>query len=482
MINYRIIARVFSILLIVEGLMMLFSALVSFLLKETVIAPFIYSALITLITGIIVFTPFRNEEKIYGNREGYIIVTGIWLLFALFGTLPYLFSGTIKTFTDALFESVSGFTTTGATILNDIESVPKGMLFWRSLTQWLGGMGIIFLSLYVLPVFKDINIQLSTTEFSGQASDKIHPRTKDAGKRLIGIYIGITLAEVLLLAIGGMPVFDAVCHSFGTVSTGGFSTHSNQLAVFSTPFIKVVITIFMFIAGTNMTILYFGLKREFRRIIFNNEFAYYAAICVIFSIIVSVVLWQNNLYSAGGSFLNGTFQVISVITTTGYYSGDYNLWGNFLILIMFVLMFTGGTVGSTSGGVKITRLMIMAKNNRLELRRLLHPDAFIPVRLNRKSVPQNIVYNVLVFVTLYFLVVCVSALVISFMGYDLISSFSTAAAMLANIGPGIGTFGPFTNYSVLPDAGKLFLAVLMLLGRLEMMSVMILFSRSFYRK
>lgn len=482
MINYRIIARVFSILLIVEGLLMVLSALVSLLLRESVADSFFYSALITLVTGVIVFTPLRNEEKIYGNREGYIIVTGIWVVFTLFGTLPYLFSGSIKSFTDALFESMSGFTTTGATILTDIESVPRGILFWRSLTQWLGGMGIIFLSLYVLPVFKDINIQLSTTEFSGQPSDKIHPRTVDAGKRLIGIYIGITLTEAILLAIAGMPLFDSICHSFGTVSTGGFSTHNNGMAAYSSPFIKVIITIFMFIAGTNMTIIYFGLKREFRKIFFNNEFTFYAAICFIFSILVSVVLWQNNVFSAGESFLNGTFQVISIITTTGFYTGDYNLWGNFLILLLFILMFTGGTVGSTSGGVKVARLMIMTKNNRLELRRLIHPSAFIPVRLNHRSVPQNIVYNVLVFVTIYFLIICLSAIMISFMGYDIITSFSTAASMLGNIGPGMGTFGPFTNYSMVPVAGKWFMAILMLLGRLEMMSVMILFSRSFYRK
>jgi len=482
MINFRIIARVFSILLIIEGLLMLFSALISLIFKEQTAGSFLYSALITTVTGIIVFTPLRNVEKVYGNREGYIIVTGIWLIFTLFGTLPFLFSGSITNFTDAFFESMSGFSTTGATILTDVESMPRGILFWRSLTQWLGGMGIIFLSLYVLPLFKDINIQLTTTEFSGQPSDKLHPRTVDTGKRLIAIYVILTLTEAILLAAGGMSVFDAICHSFGTLSTGGFSTHNNGLSAYSSPFIKVVITLFMFIAGTNMAVVYFGIKRNFRKIIRNNEFVFYFVICLVFSILVSIVLQQNSVYSTRDSIINGTFHAISTITTTGYYTDNYNLWGNFLILILFILMFTGGTAGSTSGGVKIVRLMIMTKNNRMELRRLIHPNAFIPVRLDRRIVQQNIVYNVLVFVTLYFLIICMSAIVISFMGYDIITSFGTSAAMLGNIGPGLGTFGPFTNYSALPLAGKWFMTALMLLGRLELMTVLILFSRSFYRK
>lgn len=482
MINYRIIARVFSILIIFEGLLMLLSALVSLIFKESTISSFLYSALIAIVTGVVVFTPLRNEERLTGNREGYIIVTGTWVVFALFGTLPFLFSGSIKNFTDAFFESMSGFSTTGATILTDIDSMPKGILFWRSITQWIGGMGVIFLSLYVLPVFKDINIPLSTTDFSGQPSDKIHPRTISAGKRLIAIYMVLTLGEVILLILGRIPLFDAICQSFSTVSTGGFSTHNNSLAIFSSPYIKVIITIFMFVAGTNMTIIYFGLKREFIKILRNNEFVYYVIICVIFCIIVSVALLQSGKYSIADSILDGSFHVISIITTTGFYTNDYSLWGNLIILLLFILMFTGGTVGSASGGIKIARLMIMTKNNRMELRRQIHPDAVIPVRLNRRTVPQNIVYNVLVFVTLYFLITCASTIIISIMGNDIITSFSTAASMLGNIGPGLGKYGPFSNYSTVPEAGKWFLSGLMLLGRLEMMTVLILFSKSFYRK
>jgi trk system potassium uptake protein TrkH len=481
MINFRIIARVFSLLLIFEGLFMLVSAAVSFLYHEQAASSFIYSALITIVTGVVVFTPFRNEERVFGNKEGYIIVTGIWLIFSLFGTLPFLLSGSISSFGDAFFESMSGFTTTGATILSDIESMPHGILFWRSLTQWLGGIGIIFISLSVFPVFKSINIQLAATEFSGQPTDKIHPRTKDAAKRLVTIYFLITFAEVIFLKIGGMPFFDAICHSFSTLSTGGFSTRNNGISDFASPFILIVLTVFMFIAGTNMTLIYFGLKGNFKKFFGNNEFVFYTMICFFFVVLVSSVLYFKSGFSTGKAILDGAFHVISIITTTGFYTQDYNLWGNIILIIFFILMFTGGTAGSTSGGIKIVRLLLITKNNRQELKRLIHPNAFIPVRLDKRIIHQSMIYNLLVFITLYFFVICFGTFIISFMGYDLIASFSTSASMLGNIGPGLGTFGPFTNYSSLPMAGKWFLSGLMLIGRLELLTVMIFFTRNFYR-
>jgi trk system potassium uptake protein TrkH len=481
MINFRIIARAFSLLLIVEGLFMLISAGVSFLYHEHAASAFCYSALITLVTGVLVFTPLRSEEKISGTREGYIIVTGIWLIFSVFGTLPFLISGSIHSFGDAFFESLSGFTTTGATILPDIESMPHGILFWRSATQWLGGIGIIFISLSVFPVLKSFNIQLAATEFSGQPTDKIHPRIKDAAKRLISIYCILTLTESLLLIIGGMSVFDAVCHSFSTLSTGGFSTHNNGIAAFASPYIMIVISVFMFIAGTNMTLVYFGLKGNFKKIIGNNEFLFYTLICLVFVLLVSLILYFKSGFNAGKALLDGTFHVISIITTTGFYTQDHNLWGGIILIIFFILMFTGGTAGSTSGGIKIVRLLLVTKNSRQELKRLIHPSAFIPVRLDKRIISQNTIYNLLVFITLYFFVMCIGAFIMSFMGFDIITSFSTSASMLGNIGPGLGTFGPFTNYSALPMAGKWFLSILMLLGRLELLTVMILFSRNFYR-
>jgi len=376
---------------------------------------------------------------------------------------------------------MSGFSTTGATILTNIESMPHGILFCRSLTQWLGGIGIIFISLSVFPVLKSFNIQLAAIEFSGQSTDKIHPKIKDAAKRLVTIYCLITLSEAVLLIFGGMPVFDAVCHSFSTLSTGGFSTRNNGIAAFSTPYVMIVITVFMFIAGTNMTLIYFGLKGNFKKIIGNSEFVFYSLICFSFVVLVSLILYFKSGFSSGKAILDGAFHVISIITTTGFYTQDHNLWGNVILIIFFILMFTGGTAGSTSGGIKIVRLLLITKNSRQELKRLIHPNAFIPVRLDGRIISQNTIYNLLVFITLYFFVMCLGTFIISFMGYDLVTSFSTSASMLGNIGPGLGTFGPFTNYSALPMAGKWFLSFLMLLGRLELLTVMILFSRNFYK-
>ena len=481
MINFRIVARVFGLLLIFEGLSMLVSGGVSFIYQEHATSSLLYSALISVIAGIIVFSPLRNEERISGNKEGYIIVTGIWVIFSLFGTLPYLLSGTIHSFGDAFFESMSGFTTTGATVFTDVESLPHGILFWRSLTQWLGGIGIIFISLSAFPVVRSINIQLAATEFAGQPTDKIHPRTKDAAKRLILIYASLTLAEIIFLLIGKMPLFDAVCHSFSTMSTGGFSTHNNGLAAFSSPYFKIVFTIFMFFAGTNMTLFYFAVKGNFRKVIGNNEFVFYIITCLSFIILASGALYYFNGFSAGKALLDGAFHIVSLVTTTGYYTFDFNLFGNTIIILFFILMFTGGSAGSTSGGIKIVRLLLITKNSRQEMKRLVHPSAYLPVRLNNHVIPQTTIYNMLVFITIYFLVMCAGTFIISIMGYDLTTSFSTSASMLGNIGPGLGKFGPFTNYSLVPAAGKWFLSLLMLLGRLELLTVIILFTGSFYK-
>ena len=481
MLNLRIITRVFSLLLIFEGLFMMASGAVSFLYHEHAATSFLYSALITIITGVIVFTPLRSEEKIVGNKEGYVIATGMWVIVSLFGTLPFILSGSINNFSDAFFETMSGFTTTGASVIIDVESMPRGILFWRSITQWLGGIGIIFISLSVFPIVRSINIHLAATEFSGQPTDKIHPRTIEAAKRLIFIYLAITLAEIILLVLGKMPLFDAVCHSFSTLSTGGFSTHNNELAAFSSPYIKIVITVFMFIAGTNISIVYFGLKGNFSKIKGNNEFVFYLMVCLIFILATSGILFYKPGFTAGKALLEGAFHVISLVSTTGYYTQDYNLWGNAIFFFFFILMLTGGSAGSTGGGIKIVRLLLISKNSRQEIKRLIHPNGYMPVRLNGHVVPQNTIYNMLVFIAIYFIVMCFGVFVISIMGYDITTAFSTSASMLGNIGPGIGQFGPFHNYSSVPEAGKWFLSALMLLGRLELVTVMIIFTRKFYR-
>jgi trk system potassium uptake protein TrkH len=482
MINFRVIARVFSLVLIIEGLFMLLSAGVSFLYQEPIATRLLLSAIITLVTGVLVFTPLRNEEKLSGHKEGYIIITGMWLILSLFGTLPYLLTGSIKHFTNAFFESMSGFTTTGATILTDIDTLSHGILFWRSITQWLGGIGFILISLSLIPVVKSINVQLTLTDFTGQTTDKINPRISGSAKRMITLFTFLTLSEALLLTISGMPLFDSICNSFTTMSTGGFTTRDNSISSFGSPIILIIMTLFMFIAGTNMTYVYFAVKTNFRKAFGNHEFVFYGVSCLVFAIIVSSALWLRPGITAGRAFIEGTFQVVSLVTTTGFYHSDFNQWSGFLILILFILMFTGGTSGSPGGSLKFIRLMLITKNARHEMRRMIHPSAFLPIRMDNKMIPQSIVLNVLIFIILYFMTICVSSVVVSFMGYDLITSFSTSAAMLGNIGPAIGSFGPYSTYASVPVAGKWFFAFLMLLGRLELLSVLTFFTRDFYRR
>ncbi len=482
MVNFRVITRVISVILITEGFFMLLSSAVSFMLREHSATSLLFSSILTLVAGILVFSPLRYEEKLTGYKEGYITIVGIWLAVSLFGTLPYLFTGSIKSFTDAFFESISGFTTTGATVFDDPGLLPKGLILWRSLTQWLGGLGFILISLSVLPVVKAINIQLTITDFTGQALDKLNPRTGETFKILISFYIILTLVETILLIIGGMNVFDAVCISLSTLSTGGFSPEKNSLATFGSPYILIVITLFMFLAGTNMTLVYFGYKHNFKKISGNKEFRFYSILCLFFIVVISLTLWLRRTYPAGNSLIQGTFQAVSTITTTGFYNGDYNLWGDFLRLIIFLLMLTGGTSGSASGSLKIIRVLLAGINTRYEMKRLIHPNAVIPVRIDDKIISKGLIFNLSVFITLYLIIICVGAMVISFFGYDLITAFSTSAAMLGNVGPAPGAFGPGTTFATLPAAAKWFFSFLMFLGRLEILSVLVLFTKSFYRR
>jgi trk system potassium uptake protein TrkH len=442
----------------------------------------LFSSIITLVSGILVFSPLRYEEKLSAYKEGYIITVGIWLSLSLFGTLPWLLSGSIKSFTDAFFESMSGFTTTGATVLTDPGALPKGLVLWRSLSQWIGGIGFILISLSVLPVVKAVNIQLTINDFTAQASGRIHPRTGETFKMLISVYVILTLAETVMLIAGGMNILDAFCISLSTLSTGGFSPLRDSLAGIGSPYILIVITIFMFLAGTNLSLVYFGYRRNFGKIRSSNEFRFYGILCLVFILAMFLALWAKNIYPAGRSLIQGAFQAVSTITTTGFYNSDYNLWGGFLTLVIFILMFTGGTSGSASGSLKIIRILLAGKNTRHEMERLIHPDAVIPVRFDEKVVSRDLIYNLLVFIILYLVVICISAFVVSFMGYDLITAFSTSAAMLGNIGPAPGAFGPGSTYSALPAAGKWFFSFIMLLGRLEILSVLVLFTGNFYRR
>ncbi len=482
MINFKVSLKILGLLLLLEAVAMLTALPFSFFYRESSALPIALAALITMAAGGVIALVFSKTSTSIGRREGFIIVTFSWVLFSIFGTLPFIISGAIPSFTDAFFETMSGFTTTGASILTDIESIDKGLLYWRSLTQWLGGMGIIVLSLALLPILKIGNLQLFTAEVPGPTPDKLHPRVKETAKRLWGIYAGFTIIETALLMIGGMSFFDALCHSFTTMATGGYSTRNESIAAFPSPFIQIVIIVFMFIAGTNFTLAYFGIKLRFKKLLLDEEFRFYLSIVVIFTTIIAASLTIFHKTPLARAIIDAAFQVVSIITTTGFVTADYLYWGPLALTIIFMLMFTGGSAGSTGGGIKMVRLLILVKNSRMELRRLIHPNAVLPVKLNHKALPQGVILNVLAFVVFYFLLTGFSGIIIAMMGYDIETSFGAVAATLGNIGPGIGRVGPLHNFSHFPIFGKWFLSFLMLLGRLELFTVLILFSRTFYRR
>jgi len=481
MINKKIILQVIGLLLIIEGFFLGISSIVSLYYGGSDFLALIITTGICVLIGLILRITTHNAEKNINKREGYIIVSLVWVVFSLFGALPFVINGAIPSYTDAFFETISGFTTTGASILNDIESIPKGLLFWRSLTQWLGGMGIIVLSIAILPIFGIGGMQLFVAEVPGPTPDKLHPRVKETAKRLWGIYVIFTVAEIILLKIGGMSWFDAVNHSFTTMATGGYSTKQASIAYYDSPFIHYVIIVFMFLAGTNFTLSYFALHLKFKKVFKNEEFRFYLGFVILFTVIIALALWHIDGFSPSKSFRDSLFQVVSIITTTGFATADYLLWKPFVIVMLFALMFFGGSAGSTGGSIKIVRITLLLKNSYQELKRIIHPNAVIPVRISGKSVPTQIISNILAFVVFYMIISIVSTMVMSSMGYDLQTSLGAVAATLGNIGPGIGLVGPAQNYAHIPDFGKWFLSFLMLIGRLELFTVLILFSPTFWK-
>ncbi|MDC0584270.1 TrkH family potassium uptake protein [Bacteroidales bacterium] len=481
MINHRIIIQLISILTIVVGIFMAICAPVSWYYHEHDAHIFLISAAIAIGSGSFGWLLTKNAPKSLGKREGYIIVSISWIFFSLFGALPYIFSESLTSYTDAFFETISGFTTTGATILNDIEGLSHGLLFWRSLTQWLGGMGIIVLSLAILPVLGIGGMQLFIAEVPGPTPDKLHPKIKETAKRLWVIYLTFTLLEVIFLLFGGMSLYDAVCHSFTTMATGGYSTKQDSVAAFS-PYIQYVITFFMFIAGVNFTLAYFALHLRFKTVWQNEEFRFYTYITLFFTTIITIGLLISTDLPVEQAFRDSIFQVVSIITTTGFGTADYLKWAPFLTIIIFSLMMVGGSAGSTGGGPKVVRVLIMIKYSFLELKRLVHPNAVIPVRFNGNAIPTNIITNILAFMSVYLIIYFSGVAIIGSMGFDAETSLGAVAATIGNIGPGLGSVGPIENYAHFPWIGKWILSFLMLIGRLELFTVLVLLSPSFWKQ
>ena len=490
-INHKIILYFIGFLLLFNGGFMFISSMVSYYYKDGITMDLIYSGLVVALIGGLLLFLNKNHDKQLNKREGYLVVVLGWLAMIFTGTLPYILTGTIDGFSNIVFETTSGFTTTGATIINDIEILPEGILFWRSITHWLGGMGIIVFAIAILPLLGIGGMQLFSAESPGMEMDKLHPRITDTAKRLWLLYLSFTLLETVLLTFAGMSLFDAINHSMSNIASGGFSTKNASLGFWNDqPLIQYIVIFFMFIAGTNFVLSYFGFKGKFKKIIENDEFRIYSLFIALCTVIVGSVIYFNtdflSNFSDGftrieGVFRHALFQVVSIVTTTGFTTADYTAWTPMLLLIFFGLMFVGGSAGSTAGGFKVMRHLLIIKNGLLQFRRILHPNAILPIRYNKKSVSSEIMYNILGFFIVYMLSFMAGTLVFSILGLDFSSSLGVSASSLGNVGPSIGDFGPSSTFYDLPVLAKWWSSFLMLLGRLELYTVLIIITPYFWR-
>ncbi len=478
LINPLIILRILSIILLIASITFLFSVPVALIYNEPVL-PFLWSSLAAfIIYGIFRLGSIKADTGKITTREGFLAVTLSWLAFTLIGSLPYIISGSIPSFINAYFESTSGYSTTGASILTEVEVLPYSILFYRSLTHWIGGLGIIVLVIIILPSLKVSGYQLFSLESS--IKEKIHPKTQAVGIRVLIIYLGLTLAEVIMLWLGDMTFFDSLCHSFGTIATGGFSTKNNSLQFYSN-YSQYVAMAFMFLAGISQVVYYYLLKFNFRKVKQNEELWFYFTIVFIAGAVATLILFSSSERSLEDSFRNGYFQIISILTCTGFASDDYLLWPAAGSLLIFILMFSGGMTGSTSGGIKMARHLIILKNIKSTLVKMVHPRALASIRLNGKLVTDSLNNTILSFIFLYIFIFIIGTIIVVISGVDPVTSASSVATCMAGIGPGLGTVGPMNNYSGIPDFSKIVLCLLMVIGRLEIITGFALFSKSFWK-
>jgi trk system potassium uptake protein TrkH len=481
MINYRGVARVLSALLILLGISLLVPALIALFYKEGDLEAFLVAIAVAWIIGLAGFLTTRKTGELRA-KDGFLIVSASWILFALIGALPFSISGFIPSYSDAFFETMSGFTTTGASILNNIEALPHGLLFWRSLTHWLGGMGIILLSLAILPLLGVGGMQLFRAEVPGPTADKLSPRIKSTAKLLWGVYALISLAETLLLKVAGMSWFDAICHTFGTMATGGFSTKNASIGHYNSIFIDCIVIVFMILAGTNFALHYRALKGKPLVYFKDREAMFFAGIIAVAALLIGADVWKVTGQHVAKTLQYTIFQVVSILTTTGYGTTDYEKWSKLSQVILYFLMFFGGCAGSTGGGIKIIRTLILFKLGINEIRRLIHPQAVFAVRVGSRVIPREIAANIGGFFLLHVGLTIFGILFMSALGLDFETAFASVAANINNIGPGLGAVGPADNYANIPLIGKWFLCFLMLVGRLEIFTVLILLTVSFWKK
>lgn len=470
-------------LLFIEAGFMGLCSLLSAYYQEPDFTAFVFSILITTGAGIPFVYAGKGAERKLSRRDGYIIVTFAWILFSLFGMLPYYISGYIPNITNAFFETMSGFSTTGASILNNIELLPHALLFWRSLTQWIGGMGIVIFTIAVLPIFGVGGVQLFAAEATGTKLDKVSPRISVTAKWIWSIYIGLTIAATGALSACGMSFFDSVCHAMSTTATGGFSTKQGSIAAFHSPSIEYVILIFMFLSGINFSLLYlFFLKGRIKKLFQDTELKWYITTLLFFTVLITIGLLLSSSISIEEAFRKASFLVVSLQTTCGFITADYMQWAPPLWMLTTIITYCGACAGSTSGGIKCIRSVIMARIAKNEFKHIIHPNAVLPVRVNGTVVSSTTKSTVLSFVVVFLLLVFTGWFTMMVIGLDFDDAYSVVISSLANVGPGIGMCGPAFSWDALPDAAKWLSTLFMLIGRLELFTVLLLLTPGFWKK
>ena len=478
--SYRFIAHLTGQLLAFESILLLTCCCVSMAYGESDLMAFIISSSVCIAASVILLVYGRKKENALSRYEAYIVVALSWVFFTIFGMLPYLLGGYIPTVTDAFFETMSGFTTTGATILDNIDSMPHGILFWRSLTQWIGGLGIVCFTIVLLPGFGVSSQMLYLSEATGVTHSKICPKTRVMARYILMVYILLTAIESALLKVGGMGLFDAVCHSMTTTATGGFSTKQESIAYWHSPYIEYVVSLFMLLSAINFSLYIIAVKGRWKQLWQNVELKWFASSVGLLTLIVSVALILSNGYGVEEAFRKSLFQVGTCHTSCGFATDDYNLWPPFTWMLLIFAMLSGGCTGSTSGGIKNLRMIIVSHCIRNQFRQILHPRAVLPIKAG-SMLDNKLVTMVLVFIAAYMSVAFVGWTLLMAFGVGFTESMSTVISAMGNVGPGLGSFGPAFSWAALPDGAKWILSSLMLIGRLEIFGFLLIFYRATWR-
>ena len=479
-VSYRFVAYLIGLLLAFESMLLLACCCVSIIYGERDLMSFIVSFALCLSVSAILLVYGRRRKCAMSRNEGYIVVALSWVFFSVFGMVPYLWGGFIPNITDAFFETMSGFTTTGATILDNIESMPHGILFWRSLTQWIGGLGIVCFTIVLLPGFGASSQMLYLSEATGVTHNKLYPKTRVMARYIFMVYILLTAIESALLMAGGMGLFDALCHSMTTTATGGFSTKQESIAYWHSPYMEYVVSIFMLLSAINFSLYIVAFKSKWKKPREFVELKWFACSVGLLTLIISAVLFLNNGYSAEEAFRKSLFQVATCHTSCGFATDDYNLWPPFTWMLLIFAMLSGGCTGSTSGGVKNLRLIIIANCIRNQFRQILHPRAVLPVKVGGLF-DNKLLTTVLVFFAAYLSVAFIGWTLLMAFGVGFTEAMSTVISSMGNVGPGLGSFGPAFSWAALPDAAKWILSSLMLIGRLEIFGFLLIFYRSTWK-